>query len=232
MQTPLLTLNTGKPAPFCDDGAYSAIAKSPVDSPVFLNRKGLASDQVADRVHHGGADKALHHYPYDHYAYWRSRLPDHPLLEKPGAFGENIATTGIVESEARIGDRFRLGEALIEISHGRQPCWKLDHRFDVKGKDSVMADIVRTGKCGFYHRVLEEGMVAPDAVMKRVARGDADWTVERVFMLLIGGQGKSDPAALRALRDMKPLATVWRARAAKILDHRIPAKAGIQSGKE
>ncbi len=232
MQTQILTLNVGKPVTFRSDGEQSAIAKSPVDSPLFLARTGFAGDQVADTVHHGGSDKALHHYPYDHYDYWRGRLPGHALLKEPGAFGENISTTGIVESEARIGDRFQLGEALIEISHGRQPCWKLDHRFGVKGKDSVMTDIVRTGKCGFYHRVLEEGMVAPDSKMELIERGNAEWTVERVFMLLIGGQVRDDPAALRALRDMELLATVWRARAAKILDHRIPAKAGIQSGKE
>ncbi|WP_164115471.1 MOSC domain-containing protein [Sphingorhabdus sp. Alg239-R122] len=219
MQTPILTLNIGKPVSFRGDGEHSAIAKSPVDSPVFLGRTGITGDQVADTVHHGGPDKALHHYPYDHYDYWRGRLPGHAFLKKPGAFGENISTTGIIESEARIGDRFRLGAALIEISHGRQPCWKLDHRFGVKGKNSVMADIVRTGKCGFYYRVIEEGMVAPDAVMKRVERGLAEWTVECVFMLLIGGRGKKDPAALRQLQDMELLATNWRERAARILDN-------------
>ena len=216
MKAPLLTLNVGKPVHFRDDGEQSAIHKSPVSEAIFLGREGFAGDQVADTVHHGGPDKALHHYAYDHYDFWRERLPDHPLLKRPGAFGENIATTGIVESEARIGDRFRLGKALIEISHGRQPCWKLDHRFGVKGKNSVMATIVRTGKCGFYYRVIEEGMVTPDSEMELTERGDAQWTVERVFMLLIGGQGIHDPAALKELSYIELLAATWRERAARL----------------
>jgi len=219
MKAPLLTLNVGKPVRFRGDGQRSAIHKSPVSEPIFLGREGFAGDQVADTVHHGGPDKALHHYAYDHYDFWRAQLPGYPLLERPGAFGENIATTGIVETEARIGDRFRLGEALIEISHGRQPCWKLDHRFGVKGKEGVMATIIRTGKCGFYYRVIEEGVVAPDSEMELAERGDAEWTVERVFMLLIGGQGKNDPAALRALRDLDVLAQTWRERAEIINKH-------------
>ncbi len=216
MQASLLTLNVGKPIRFGPEGEGSSIHKSPVRESIFLSHVGFAGDQVADRVHHGGPDKALHHYAYDHYDFWREKLPGHPLLQGPGAFGENISTAGILESEARVGDRFRLGDALIELSHGRQPCWKLDHRFGVKGKDSVMTAIVRTGKCGFYYRVLEQGMVSPGSVMELTERGEAEWTVERVFMLLIGGQGKKDPAALRALRDMDVLAETWRERARKL----------------
>ena len=215
---PLLALNTGKPVPFRSDGTQSAIAKMPVDRPVHLTVTGFAGDDVADIVHHGGRDKALHHYPYDHYDHWRMRFPDHPLLAAPGAFGENISTTGLTEDGARIGDRFRMGEALIELSHGRQPCWKLDHRFGVRGSDSVMTEIVRTGKCGFYYRVVEEGMVAPDDRMEMTGQGASEWTVARVFALLIGGQGKHDPAALKSLRDMDSLAGTWRERAGKLFD--------------
>ncbi len=217
MKTPLLALHVGRPVKFRNDGVKSSIAKSPVYEPVFLSKTGFAGDEVADRQHHGGSDKALHHYPYDHYDYWRARFPDHPLLGCPGAFGENIATRGIVESDTRIGDRFRLGEALVEISHGRQPCWKLDHRFGVKSKNGVMATIVRTGKCGFYYRVIEEGMVAPDAMMELAHRGDTKWTVEHVFMLLIGGRSAAGSDELRQLRDMDILATSWRERAANLL---------------
>ncbi len=90
---------------------------------------------------HGGPDKAVHHYPADHYPFWRSELAGHPLLVAPGAFGENISTLGLVEADICIGDRFRLGSALVEVSQGRQPCWKLDHRF---GNAAMTAQVVAT----------------------------------------------------------------------------------------
>src|SRR3546814_4036209 len=77
------------------------------------------------------------------------------LLDGPGAFGENIAASGLSEAELCLGDRFRLGTALVEVSQGRQPCWKLDHRF---GRKDILATVVRTGKCGVYFRVIEEGV--------------------------------------------------------------------------
>src|SRR3546814_7789374 len=83
-------LLTGMPVPF-RDGEHSAIAKRPVSGAVRIGWLGLEGDGVADSVHHGGWDKAIHLYPQDHYGWWRERKPGHPLLEKPGAFGENIA---------------------------------------------------------------------------------------------------------------------------------------------
>ena len=214
---PLLALTIGRPVAF-RAATRSAIAKRPVHAPIYLGRTGFAGDRVADRKHHGGSDKAVHHYPRDHYDFWRTHLGGHALLEAPGAFGENIATLGLTEKAACIGDRYRLGEALIQVSHGRQPCWKLDHRFGAGGKNGVMHTIVRTGRCGLYFRVIEDGMVAPDDAMVLTQQGAAQWTVERVFRLLIGGQGKNEPAALRALRDLDMLADVWRLRAGQLLE--------------
>ena len=210
---PLLTLNIGTPKPFRDDGTLSAMTRQPVTMPVKLTKTGFAGDQVADPKHHGGIDKALHHYPQDHYNWWRGQLGAHPLLEQPGAFGENIATLGLTEQNAHIGDRFRLGGALIEISHGRQPCWKLDHHFQRSGKDSVMKHIVRSGKCGLYFRVLKEGLVRPDDSLEQVENGLTEWPVARVFTLLIAGGHKSDPAGIKALAQMGTLAAAWRQRA-------------------
>ena len=205
-------LLTGMPVPF-RDGDYSAIAKQPVSGAVRIGWLGLAGDSVADPVHHGGWDKAIHLYPQDHYGWWRERKPGHPLLEKPGAFGENIASRGMTEEEVCLGDRFSLGSAVVEASHGRQPCWKLDHRF---GARDVMATIVKTARCGIYFRVLREGEAEAGAMMELLERPLPQWSIARVFRLLIGGGHKGEPDAVRALADMTVLAEAWRDRARKL----------------
>lgn len=205
---------TGVAVPF-RDGELSAIAKQAVDGPVRVGLLGLEGDMQADHVHHGGPDKAIHLYCQDHYDWWRARKPGHPLLDRPGAFGENIASLGLVESDLCVGDRFTLGSALVEVSHGRQPCWKLDHRF---GARDVMATIVKTARCGVYFRVIEEGVAQNGDEMALVERPYAEWSVERVFGLLIGSGHKREPSAVRALTDLPPLAQAWQARAQKLAD--------------
>lgn len=205
-------LLTGIPVPF-RDGDYSAIAKQPVSGAVRIGWLGLAGDSVADPVHHGGWDKAIHLYPQDHYGWWRERKPGHPLLEKPGAFGENIASRGMTEEEVCLGDRFSLGSAVVEVSHGRQPCWKLDHRF---GARDVMATIVKTARCGIYFRVLREGEAEAGVMMELLERPLPQWSIARVFRLLIGGGHKGEPDAVRTLTDMPVLAEAWRERARKL----------------
>lgn len=204
---------TGKARAFRGDEA-SAIAKMPVDGALRVGLLGIDGDEQADLTVHGGVDKAIHHYPRDHYDWWAEQLGDHVLLGAPGAFGENISTEGLIESEARIGDRYRLGSALVEISQGRQPCWKLGHRFGIA---TVPATVVTTRRSGWYYRVIEEGTVATGDTLALVERPLPDWSVERVFHLLIGGAGKREPEALRALAAMDALATSWRARAEKLL---------------
>lgn len=209
----IAALLTGKPALFRDQD-YSAIAKQPVAGPLRVNWLGFEGDSVADPVNHGGWDKAIHLYPQDHYPFWRERKPGHPLLDAPGAFGENIASTGLTETEICLGDRYTLGTAIVEVSHGRQPCWKLDHRF---GARDVMATIVKTARSGIYLRVIQEGEVEAGAVMDRIERPHPDWPIDRVFRLLIGGGHKTDRAGVEQLATMTALAETWRARAAKFV---------------
>lgn len=204
---------TGKARAFRGDEA-SAIAKTPVDGALRVGLLGIDGDEQADLTVHGGVDKAIHHYPRDHYDWWAGELGDHALLGAPGAFGENISTEGLIESEACIGDRYRLGSALVEISQGRQPCWKLGHRFGIA---TVPATVVTTRRSGWYYRVIEEGSVAAGDALALVERPLPEWSVERVFHLLVGGAGKREPEALRALAAMDSLATSWRARAEKLL---------------
>ena len=204
---------TGKAMRFTDEGERSAIAKVPVDCALTVGFLGLSGDEQADLSVHGGPDKAIHHYPRDHYDFWQSELDGHALLNAPGAFGENISTLGMNEDEMCIGDRFRLGSALVEISQGRQPCWKLGHRFDVA---KVPAMVVRTRRSGWYYRVIEEGAVAAGERLDLTERRYPEWSVSRVFGLLIGGDAKKDPAATRALTTLPPLAETWKVRAGRL----------------
>lgn len=102
----------------------SAIDKRPVPDRVEIGEIGSACDTESDLTVHGGADKALHHYPAEHYSSWREELARSDLL--PGSFGENLATFGLIEDTVCIGDIFALGTATVQISQGRQPCWKLN----------------------------------------------------------------------------------------------------------
>jgi MOSC domain-containing protein YiiM len=215
MTMPHMTIDAlliGTPVPFRGDD-YSAIAKMPVAGPVRIGWDGFTGDAVADPIHHGGWDKAVHLYPQDHYDWWRERKPGHPLLDAPGAFGENIASRGMTEVELCLGDRFSLGSAIVEVSHGRQPCWKLDHRF---GARDVMATIVKTGRCGIYFRVIREGEAQAGTRMDLLDRPLPGWPIERVFRLLIGGGHKREPEAVRALAGIGVLAESWRERARKL----------------
>ncbi len=159
---------------------------------------------------HGGPDKALHHYPFDHYPRWATNAPETELLNLPGAFGENISTFGLCEDAVCIGDRFRLGTALVEISQGRQPCWKQGERMQWSVLPAVM---VKERRSGWYYRVLEEGKAQAGDMLKLVDRPLPDWTVARVFGLLVAGDHKSDPQALKTLAHMGVLFEGWRTRA-------------------
>lgn len=215
MQTPILAVLVGKVRAFRGENEPSAIGKQPVEHAVAVGALGLAGDEQADRAVHGGIDKAIHHYPADHYAGWRQQLGDVPLLDTPGAFGENISTTGLNETNVFLGDRFRLGTALVEVSQARQPCWKLDHRFGTKG---VMAQVVKTRRTGWYYRVLEPGQVRAGDTLELVERPYSDWPLASLFGLLIGGEAKDRPADLRALRDVPVLAETWQVRRAKLAE--------------
>ncbi len=201
---------TGRAVPFRGE-EFSAIAKHPVDRLVAVGPLGLAGDMQADLSVHGGLDKAVHHYPHDHYGFWHDELDHHDLLRTPGAFGENISTTGLTEENVFIGDRFRLGTALVEVSQGRQPCWKIDHKFRRKG---ITARVIETGRCGWYYRVIEPGVVRTGDDLELVERAAEGWSVERAFRLLIGGGHKKDRDAVAALANLATLAEPWRHRAA------------------
>lgn len=216
IRTQLDQLLIGTPKAFGENGEASAIAKDTVDGPLMLGFEGLAGNQVADPVHHGGPDKAVHLYPFEHYAFWQKKYPDVAVLDHPGAFGENFSCSGLTEEQLCLGDVFRVGEALIECSHARQPCWKLNHRF---GKADVLKTVVMTGKSGSYFRVLEEGLVRAGDQLVQQARPYPEWPLERLFAMLIGGQHKGQGAELVALSNNPTLGKTWRIRAGQLAEN-------------
>ncbi len=182
---------TGTARPF-NGAETSAIAKRPREGRVQVLGEGLAPDEQADRSVHGGPDMALHLYPLDHHDWWRGQIGEHPALDEPGGFGSNLAVTGLLEDDVHVGDRFRLGSALVEVSQPRQPCWKIEHRFGHKG---MVAKIIATGRSGWYFRVIEPGEVAAGDSLERIAMGAADWSIARVFRALVAGKASQEELA-------------------------------------
>lgn len=172
---------TGRAVDYTRPGSRSAIDKRAIEGPVRIGPGGLAGDEQGDRRVHGGPDKAIHHYPRDHYASWQGEVGAHALLQAAGAFGENISTTGITEADVCLGDRLRLGSALVEVSQARQPCWKLSDRFGIADMARRVQD---SGRSGWYYRVLETGTVQAGDTLALVDRPHPDWPLPRLSELL------------------------------------------------
>ncbi|WP_347138778.1 MOSC domain-containing protein [Paracoccus sp. SSK6] len=207
------TFLTGPVAPLAGTTANSAIAKSPVAGPLWLGSEGLQGDAQADRRVHGGPEKAVHHYPLDHYADWRADLGDLALLDAPGAFGENVSTSGMTEETVAVGDIFRLGGALIQVSQGRQPCWKLNHRFGIPDMARRVQD---TGRTGWYYRVLQPGLISPGDELDLIDRLAPDWTLRRLWRAMY--VDRLNRAELEAIAALDVLAEGWRRYATRRLE--------------
>lgn len=200
----------GKVCPLGDKGHLSGIAKTPTEGPWHFTRVGLAGDEQADRKSHGGPEKAVHHYAQDHYDAWRTDIGSHPLLNSPGAFGENISTTGWTEHTVHIGDIIRFGGALLQVSQGRQPCWKLNVRF---ARSDVAYQTQSSGRTGWYYRVLEEGNAAPGDQLILEDRPQPDWPLSRIISLLY--RDKDRYSDLQDMAAIPELAEGWRKLATK-----------------
>jgi MOSC domain-containing protein YiiM len=153
----------------------SAIDKREVTGPVRLGRLGFEGDEQADRAHHGGLDKAVLCYTDVHIEYFRQRLGRPELCS--GGFGENLTLSGLDEAGVCVGDVFALGDAVVQVTQPRRPCWKLGRRW---GHRTLALDLERSGRTGFYLRVLREGSVAMGAWMELSERSYPQWPVERV----------------------------------------------------
>lgn len=181
-------------------GKLSGIAKGPLEGEVVIGLAGIAEDRHADRRHHGFPAMALHHYPTEHYDWLRETLGPLPRLGRPGSMGENIAARGLTESELCIGDRFRLGTALLEVSQPRQPCATIERHL---GRGGIVKAIVHSGRCGWFYRILEPGTCEAGDTLAQVESGHADWTVRRTFAAVYGPSPDKE-----AMREITQLARV------------------------
>jgi MOSC domain-containing protein YiiM len=187
------------------EGPESGIAKRPVRGPWRITRTGLDGDAQADLKNHGGPEKALHQYPREHYAAWSKDLDAHPLLTAPGAFGENLSSIGWTEQTVCIGDIVRFGSSLLQVSQGRQPCFKLDLRF---GREGVARAVQTSGRTGWYWRVLEQGEANEGDAMRLIDRPQPAWPLARLVTLLYRDtRNREDMTAMAALPE---LAEGWR----------------------
>lgn len=202
--TSVLAINVGQPRPLPGQKheVLSGIMKHPVSAPVFLSFTGMTGDAQADLVHHGGPDKAVCVYDYSHYAAIE-QLMNHKL--DWGAFGENLTVTGCAEEEVRIGDIFEIGDAQVQVSQPRQPCFKLGARYDYK---ELPVYFQESGHTGFYFRVLQEGQVAPASRFRKIHTDQASMTILDANRIM--HQGKQNVEGIQTLLAIPALSESWR----------------------
>ncbi len=176
----LLSANVGavKPISWRGHDERSAIDKRPVDGPVAVHRLGLAGDVVSDTKHHGGPEQAVYAYAAEDLATWAERL-QRPLA--PGSFGENLTLSGLDVTEARIGERWRIGTVLVEVGDVRIPCVTFQTWLQ---EPAWVRRFTAEGRPGAYLRVLEEGSLQAGDVVDVVETRDHDVTVGLMFRAL------------------------------------------------
>ncbi|WEF28004.1 6-hydroxyaminopurine reductase [Klebsiella aerogenes] len=150
-----------------DGSRPSAIDKIQVDGELCLGELGLEGDEQAEKKIHGGPDRALCHYPREHYRDWIREFPQQADLFCAPAFGENLSTEGLTEKNVYIGDIFRWGEALIQVTQPRSPCFKLNYHFGISDMAQLMQN---SGKIGWLYRIVAGGLVSSDAPLELVSR--------------------------------------------------------------
>ncbi|WP_323008051.1 MOSC domain-containing protein [Pseudorhodobacter sp.] len=198
-------LRIGQIRPLGPNGVASGIFKHPVTGGVMAQTLGLQGDAQGDTRHHGGPDKAIHAYAACNYPRWATDLPDLMPHFTPGAFGENLVVQGADEADIALGDQWQIGDALLQVSQGRQPCWRLNLRF---GRPDMAARVQGTGRTGWYFRVLQAGMIAAGDTATLKLRPHPDWTITRVSDLLY--QDCLNTEALAAFAALPGLTESWR----------------------
>lgn len=201
----ILSVNVGEPrkVPYLAGDVLTSIFKSPVEGRRAVRPHNIEGDRQSDLTVHGGPAKAIYCYPSEHYAWWREQLPDHDLSVF-GRFGENLTTEGLLESDVFIGDVFRAGTALLQVTQPRMPCFKLGIRFNL---GTMVKLFWKSGRSGIYFSILEAGDVAAGDPIERTARGPEEISIADVVRLYRGDE-TSPELFDRAMR--APLSGSWK----------------------
>jgi MOSC domain-containing protein YiiM len=206
----LLSVNVSLPkeVPYQGKTVSTGIFKEPVGGRVMLRRLNLEGDGQADRNVHGGINKAVYAYPFEHYEYWSRELGRKDFAY--GQFGENFTVSGMLEDAVRIGDVFRIGSALVEVTQPRAPCFKLGIRM---GLESFPKTFMSVGRTGFYMKVLEEGEVGAGDRFERAAGEEDALSVQDIWRLAV--QDRENLVGARKALRLSSLAPEWRGRLEK-----------------
>jgi MOSC domain-containing protein YiiM len=201
----LISVNVGLPREVTWKGktVTTGIFKEPASEGVMVRSLNLDGDRQADLTVHGGLDKAVYVYPFEHYDYWRGELPDTELT--PGIFGENFTSTGLREEEVNIGDRFRIGNVTLMVTQPRLPCYKLGIRF---GRPDIVKQFLASRRTGFYFRVLQEGEVGAGDTLELLSRDDNNITVADITQLYV--REEDNPDLRQRAAQLEALPKSWR----------------------
>lgn len=191
------------PAPM-DRPWSTGIFKDPVTGPLWMGFTNLSGDGQADLTKHGGPEKAVLAYAASHYPDWQQRLARDLTY---GAFGENLTVAGQTEQTVCIGDIYTLGEAVVQVSQPRQPCWKLSRRWRIK---DLALQVQQLGQTGWYFRVLQEGFVAAGQSLALQERIHPEWSVSLANDVM--HLRRQEPELLQTLAHCPALAPNWRER--------------------
>jgi len=202
----IISVNVGLPREVVWKGmtVQTGIFKEPVDKPVTISKLNLDGDQQADLTVHGGAAKAVYAYPAEHYQYWRKKLPDVPFSW--GKFGENLTTEELAEDTLCIGDRLRVGSAILMVTQPRMPCYKLALRFE---RDDMIQRLLTSQRSGFYFSVIEEGEVQAGSKVEIMSRDPHRVAVVDIVRLYL--RQAHDPDFLHRAMNVSALPQNWKA---------------------
>jgi MOSC domain-containing protein YiiM len=156
----------------------TGIFKTPVKGRVMMRRLNIDGDGQADLKNHGGEYKAVYTYDIQNYAHWKKELGRDDFAH--GQFGENLTTEGMAEDQVCIGDIFRIGGAVAEVTQPRNPCFKLGIRVADK---MFVRNFLESGLLGIYLRVIEEGEIGAGDAFKRIGAGPEQITVREMARL-------------------------------------------------
>ena len=189
----------------------TGIFKSPVLGPVSVGRTEVQGDGQADLDSHGGVDKAVYLYPAEHYPFWRRELCEE--IPESGSFGENLTTEGLLEDAVCIGDTFKVGTTVVQVTQPRTPCYKLAARFS---RSDLPGRFLKSMKSGFYLRVLEPGHLMAGDRFSLCARDVHPITVSHVARVY--HFRSRDRCAIEEILENHSLSVEWRDAFEKQLD--------------